>query len=202
MNELVALTGHAGHGKDTIVRILSEDFGFTRISFADPVREMCLAVDPYCPLITEDTYSCSRLSFIVREFGWDEAKKNPIVREYLQRMGTEAVRNILGEHIWANLAMRKCAEVRRAAISDLRFPNEESAIKNNNGIIWRVERTGFVNSVGTSHASEAYSDKIKFDELIINDGTIENLRTKIHALVLNIWGWQYEGEANETELSA
>ena len=42
----VALMGRAGAGKDTVASILTEHRGYARVAFADPLKEMALAVDP------------------------------------------------------------------------------------------------------------------------------------------------------------
>src|SRR5690606_2560032 len=42
----IGLMGYARSGKDTAGAMLHADLGYRRVSFADPVREMALALDP------------------------------------------------------------------------------------------------------------------------------------------------------------
>ena len=64
---IIGLTGYARSGKDTVASILVEDYGFTRVAFADPIRDLLLKINP----ILENGY---RLGEHVKEFGWELAK--------------------------------------------------------------------------------------------------------------------------------
>lgn len=70
-------------------------------------------------------------------------------------------------------------------ITDLRFPNEANAIKAKDGILIRINRPN--NTIETSgiqqHASETALDDYKFDYVVENDGTIEDLIFKIDKIV-------------------
>jgi hypothetical protein len=189
MKDLIALCGYAGHGKDTVVDFLVRDCGRSRVAFADAIREQAIALNPIIRsgrIFSNSVVEQLRLSDILSQcnYDWDKAKKESEVRRLLQRLGTEAGRDIFGENVWIDIAMRKCAGFEYPTISDLRFENEEKAVKALGGIIWRVERTGYDNGVGTSHASEAYLASIKHGELILNDGTLEDLRIKVFKLAV------------------
>ena len=43
---IIGLTGYARSGKDTVAQILVDKFGFTRVAFADPIRDFCYQVNP------------------------------------------------------------------------------------------------------------------------------------------------------------
>ena len=78
---LIGTTGRKQAGKDSFAARLVEAHGFTRVTFADPMREFALALDP----LVDGHY---RLSEIVRSLGWDVAKESiPEVRRTLQRLG-------------------------------------------------------------------------------------------------------------------
>ena len=168
---LIGVSGRKRHGKDTFAARLVERHGFTRVAFADPMREMALALDP---IISEGW----RLSGLVEAFGWEEAKANPEVRRTLQRLGTEAGRGVLGDGIWVDTAMRHARRLGgRVVFTDCRFPNEADAIRDAGGQVVRVMRPGFPDD-GDPHPSETALDRYPFDDLVLNDGTVDAL----HAL--------------------
>ncbi len=174
MNQLIGLCGYAGSGKDTAAAHMP---GWTRVSFADGVREVALAIDPlatsgYCDV--EDEKYETHLSRLVEMNGWDTAKKHHEVRRLLQRIGTEAGRNIIGENVWVDIATRKLEAIGGpVVITDCRFPNEVEAIRRRGGIIIRITRPG-VGPVN-GHASETAIDHIEPDAEVLNDGTPEEL---------------------------
>jgi len=165
---LIGVSGRKRHGKDTFAARLVEHHGFTRVAFADPMREMALTLDP---IISEGW----RLSELVEAFGWEEAKANPEVRRTLQRLGTEAGRGVLGESIWVDTAMRHARHLGgHIVFTDCRFPNEAQAVRAAGGLVVRVSRPGFVDD-GDTHSSESALDNYPFDHIVLNDGTIEDL---------------------------
>lgn len=161
--DCIGITGYAQHGKDTIANLLVAEYGYTRIAFADALKSMALVLDP---IVAENNY---RLGEFVETLGWEEAKKSPEVRRFLQVLGTEAVRGHLGEPAWVNaldLAWFKLGSP-RLVIPDVRFPNEAEYVKKR-GTLWRVNRlnengTGFDNGVGTDHPSEANVSSLPAD---------------------------------------
>ena len=43
---IIGLTGYAQSGKDTLANILVENYGYTRVAFADKIREFLYEVNP------------------------------------------------------------------------------------------------------------------------------------------------------------
>ena len=165
---LLGVSGRKRHGKDTFAARLVERHGFTRVAFADPMREMALALDP----IISDGW---RLAALVETFGWEEAKANPEVRRTLQRLGTEAGRGVLGDNIWVDTAMRHARALGgRVVFTDCRFPNEALVVRAAGGQLVRVNRPGFADD-GDLHTSESALDEYAFDHLVLNDGSIDEL---------------------------
>lgn len=178
---IVGLSGFAGSGKDTAAEVLTREYGFTRVAFADVLREMALAIDPYVELeAASSDYPIvlyHRLSRVIENSGWDHAKNEyPDVRRLLQRLGTEAGRNILGDNIWVDTALKN-HKGHDIVVTDVRFPNELDAIHEQDGISIRIERPG----VGpkNDHASETSLIDALFTHIINNDGTIEELHEKV-----------------------
>ncbi len=179
--------GFAQVGKDETARILVERYDFVRVAFADTLREMCLAVDPYCalddhPLLAVEYDHFARLSRLVAELGWDEAKKIADVRRLLQRMGTEAGRDILGPDFWVTMAFDQkiipaLNNHQDVVVTDMRFPNEIAAVRGVGGVVWRLDRRGIGPQNG--HSSEAAWTKHRPDFYVRNDGTLDELRTEV-----------------------
>jgi len=171
---LVGLSGYARSGKDTAAAALS-DLGFERRAFADAMKTALYRLNPL--ISNGDEYT--GLSNVVDAEGWERAKSRTEVRALLQRFGTQAGREILGEDIWVDTALRNLSE--RTVFTDVRFQNEADAIRSHHGIVIRVERPG----VGpiNSHSSETGLDGYPFNAVIQNDGTVDDLHANVTAEV-------------------
>lgn len=182
--KLIGLSGYARSGKDTVAEYLVKEHGYTRVAFADALRDALYALNPSIPYPFDGQTVQGRLQTLVDNFGWDSCKTAfPEVRELLQRMGTEVGRNLLGPNVWVDIAMRKVAAVDGpVVITDMRFPNEYAAIrKDHNGLAWRIIRPG--TEPVNAHSSETAIDTLPFNETIHNEGTIQELQALIWVLV-------------------
>lgn len=188
---VIGLTGFASAGKDEAAKALVARLGFTRIAFADPLREMLYALNPV--VVFEGGYygttlfpgggmdfwanSGDRVQDLVNAYGWEDAKKVPEVRTLLQRLGTEAGRNILGDNIWVETALKEAARFPAVVFTDVRFPNEARAVRRLGGKVIRVVRPGV--SAVNNHISDAGQAEIEVDYVLHNDGTVEDLHDVI-----------------------
>lgn len=179
-HKLIGISGKKQHGKDTIADHLVANYGFTKVRFADAVREVALDIDPLVSAATiAGALRTYRLSDFVESQGWDEAKKHPEVRRTLQRVGTEAIRKQMPD-FWTTVALQKAHEVNGpVVICDVRFKNEVEAVD-----AWepgsptiRVIRPGMPDN--DDHISETALDDYPFEHVIMNDGTIEDLHRKV-----------------------
>lgn len=165
--------------------------GFQRVAFADVLRDIAYAIDPYVaktdyeealPDALPLQYYYSRLSNVIDVYGWDYAKnKYADVRRLLQRLGTEGGRNILGENIWVDTAFAR-AQGDKIVVTDVRFPNEAEGIRTRGGRVVRVERPG--TGPRNQHPSETSLVDYEFDATILNDGTIEDLHARVRKELL------------------
>lgn len=176
---IVGLAGYAGAGKDTAAQTLVAA-GYRQDSFAAPLKAMALACNP---IVRGD--SPQRLSHLVSDRGWEWAKTFPEVRRFLQRLGTDAVRNHLGEDVWANALMSRWYEADRrdTVVTDVRFPNEARAISDEYmayRLIW-IDRSGI--GPVNSHASDQGLVRHLCTHEIVNDGSVEELHAKILEVV-------------------
>jgi hypothetical protein len=124
------------------------------------------------------------------------------IREFLQKLGTDAIRNGLHEDTWLNAFWIDYKPIGGKMISpnypkdytsgrfefpnwiitDCRFENEYNSVKERGGLMIKVERP----SSGTdNHASETGLDSITdWDYVIQNDGTINDLIEKVKAILI------------------
>ena len=170
---IIGLSGYAQSGKNTVADILVDHHGFIQLAFADAIRDFIYEINPLV--------SCSPTGYLqdlVNLKGWDEAKQEPQVRKLLQSTGV-AGRNMIDEYLWVALTLSQIKDPQegRYVITDVRFPNEAAALTAQGGQLWRIERPG-VDAVN-DHVSETALDAWVFDETIINDGTIEDIKKKI-----------------------
>lgn len=180
---LIAVSGYARAGKDSVGDILVEE-GYERVSFAKIMKDMALAIDPIISFAAYD--SPIRLTDAVLHYGWDETKRRfAESRRFLQRLGTEGGRIILGpalgmgSDIWVEALMRTLDPSGSYVVTDCRFENEAVAVKNYGGTVWRVERPGIV--AANAHISEKSLDNWNFDVRIANDGNLTDLGILVRA---------------------
>jgi hypothetical protein len=177
---IIGLSGYARSGKDEAAKALIEA-GFIRLAFADKLREVLYALNPY---VVDDTgYEHVNLQTVIDDYGWDGYKETPWgseIRRLIQRLGTEAGRQTLWDSIWVDATMNQIVPGQNYVITDVRFPNEANAVKQAGGRVWRIERPGV--GPANTHASEVSLDDWDFDIVVANDVTIEEYHNKIRAV--------------------
>jgi len=162
---IIGLSGYAQSGKDTVAELLCLNYGYTRMSFAQPMRDAIYTLNPMVE-------GGNRVADLVDEYGWDVAKANPEVRRLLQVFGTEVGRKQFGENFWVQKAFDKI-EGNKIVFSDVRFPNEAREIQQYGGQVWRINRHN--HTPVNTHKSEHAMDNFMFKHVIYNDGTLDDL---------------------------
>ena len=173
----IGLVGYSQSGKDTVAEILVKNYGYTRVAFADKIREFLYDLNPMV--------ACSPTGYLqdlVNLVGWDAAKQEPQVRRLLQDLGNSA-RKTIDENVWVTLALGNIDVNQRVVITDVRFENEAMMIKLMGGQLWRVKRVG-VGPVN-DHVSESELEGYKVDQIFVNNGTIEDLEALIKTRMNN-----------------
>lgn len=171
MTRIIGLSGYAQSGKDTIANYLVKNYGFTKISFADPIRNALYTLNPKIDIADmRGIY----LASAVDGLGWENVKADsPEARELLQRLGTEVGREMFGKDFWVNQAMLKAREHENVVFADVRFENEVQAILEASGAVWRVSKPD-VEAINR-HVSETALDTYNFSKHVQNMGSIEEL---------------------------
>lgn len=197
---IIGVAGFLGSGKGTIGDMLITDYGYRVVSFADAVKDATSAVFGWSRTMLEgDTQESRDFRETFDEF-WSEQFGYPVTPRYmLQLMGTEAGRDVFHRDIWVYAVMRKIQlHPGNYVIPDLRFKNEADFIKNMGGKCVRVRRgddpvwfefaekdnltdSDFMTTLYPEvHRSEYSLCGHKFDHIFDNNGSIEDLRNKLH----------------------
>jgi hypothetical protein len=181
---LLGVTGRKGHGKDTVAQILRTRFLWTPVAFADELKRIAKNLWD----LSEEQVNGTLADKERVDPRWGVAP-----RHLLQTLGTEAGRNAHPE-TWIRYLLRTLetwerqdweqgiADLRTGfVVSDVRFPNEASAVRRHGGTVWRVERPGYGSGSYEAHASETSIDLVVPDRILVNDGSIADLEAKIEA---------------------
>ena len=204
---IIGINGYSGSGKDTIGIIvqyltchnvgevsiqevvdgyqdhgwwLEEQSGWEIMKFAGKLKEISSLLTGIPIENFEDQ------EFKKTKLGpeWNIHGMPMTVRELLQKLGTDALRDNLHSNVWVNalFADYHCVPADRAPdgwdcsnwiITDVRFPNEAKAIKDRGGKIIRVDRP-FCKPIN-NHPSEVSLDNWDFDYKIGNVSDLVSL---------------------------
>ena len=165
-------------GKDTVGAHLVAEHGFTRVAFADRVRDLALEIDPLI--------GGARLSDIVSWDGWEQAKRSQEVRRLLINIGVGA-REVFGPNVWVNAAEQKVRALQtdpnfngKIVITDVRFLNEVDWIRSfADNVLWYVRRPG---SPPADEKSEQLNPQL-FNRTVTNNGTLDKLYRRVDTLL-------------------
>lgn len=97
--------------------------------------------------------------------------KNTKLREFIQVLGTDAMRKVIHPNIWVNALFSEFTDDSKWIITDVRFPNEVEKIKEKGGIIIRIGRPLyfrfpiFSEILGELNPCELYNDDLVMDKL-------------------------------------
>jgi dephospho-CoA kinase len=163
---IVMISGRSGSGKDTVGEILKKNY--TRLAFADELKKEV----------------SKKYNIPIELMNSQEGKKTLIpgsektVREILIEHGEEERKK--DKNVWIKKIISKIKKEKNYIITDWRFKNEYEEIKKNYEkiITIRIERKK-INKIENDRGSETELDNYKFDYIVKNDGTIEELKKMI-----------------------
>lgn len=226
---LVGVSGHMGSGKDTvgeIIKYLTSPEAISKGSFSKCkemgyVYETTWSIEKFAAklkLVAQILTGVPAYKFEDQEFKKLEMPNEwsigygkrldgtytdilPMTyREFLQKLGTEAMRDGLHTNVWVNALFADYKDVYAGSwgqgnhmyekpnwiITDMRFPNEFDAVKKRGGITIYVHRpdTHSLQSMIEVHESETALDNHEFDYAIINQGSIEDLVKVVREILI------------------
>jgi hypothetical protein len=180
---IIGISGRMGSGKDTVAKMIQEIDAKYRVEETSiwEIKKYASALKKIASILT----GVPETMFEVPEFkekNMPESWRNTngylmTYREFLQKLGTEAVRNNIHHNAWVNALMSSCTYKDNWIITDVRFHNEMDAIKKKNGIIIRVTRSDQDHK--SYHISENALDSETFDFVIENEGGLTELKNKV-----------------------
>ena len=207
---IISISGKIGSGKDTIAEIIKEKMPAAEWEvkkFAGKLKEVATLLTSI-PIDKFEDQSFKQTSLPSE---WNDTDNEPMtVRDLLQKLGTEAMRQGLHENVWVNALfsdyiptnLQEVSDelaplyptrpmIRNSVtpliypnwiITDTRFPNEIDACVNRGAMTILVQRDSG-NHIGIAHTSEtALDDYNQWDYIIDNTGSVENLRRKVHEI--------------------
>ena len=211
---IIGLVGFIGSGKDTAADYLVNCHGFRRDSFANSLKDAVAYVFGWDRTLLEGRTKQSREWREQVDPWWAERLKMPHLtpRWILQYWGTDVCRNGFHDDIWiASLENKLRHSQDDVVISDCRFPNEIRAIKNAGGRVIRVSRgpepAWYDAAVSVNrgangnttwalshkkmeklgiHASETAWVGTKFDAVLDNNATVDDLFSQVNDLLAGL----------------
>ena len=173
MKQIVLVNGLPRAGKDTYADYLVERYGFTKMSFANILKDI-IAVTFDISIDKLNDYKNNNEPILV------ENEEISNFRLLLQRFGTEGMKKYFGDDIWSELLYKQIAESEfdKIVVPDFRFLSE---FKPNKGIITTVLIKDNRELPLEGHKSdvELYQNNFVFDYTIDNISTLEEYYNKI-----------------------
>lgn len=190
---IIGLSGYAKSGKDTVSEMIQEihpdKWEVKKFSGKLKVIASILTGIPAHQFEDQEFKSSMLGEMWWKNYG--DFYHQTTVRDFLQILGTDAIRNGLHTNAWVNALMadykpRKMDQYSPSnwIITDCRFPNEAEAIKDRGGMIVRVNRPGI--APVNAHPSETALDNWDFDYKIANDSDLISLKQSVQILLNNL----------------
>ena len=198
---LIGIVGFAGSGKGTIGDMLVNDHAFTKLSFADAVKDAVSVIFGWQRHLLEGDTNESRV-FRENKDAWWSARLgyDMTPRLAMQLMGTESGRSVFHTDIWIHTVEKRLGGLDRAVIPDVRFPNEVKFIREQGGFIIRVVRgndplwystalranregnTDIMSDYSVHYSEWAWIGE-QIDYLISNNGTMSMLEADVTHMI-------------------
>jgi len=181
---IISLTSYAGCGKDEVAKIIQKyDSKWQIKKFSGKLKEIASILTGIPKEKFEDQeFKKSMLGaeWMTNGLDYDQMigwVKPMFVRDFLQLLGTNAIRDNLHKNTWVNALMADYSEQSNWIITDCRFPNELIEVKKRLGTSIRINREGI--KPVNNHPSEVALDNYEFDYIIENNGSLEDLDNHI-----------------------
>lgn len=199
---VIGVGGFYGAGKDVYADAVVDNVGFEK-SFMSKFLQKCIRIiNPWIridkhvshPLLRVVHWSPGDMVKYADLESWanyEGAKEQKEVREWLQLMGTEVGRKILGEDTWVRLMREDLLAIKErghnAIVTGIRYPNELALIHEFRGRLVWVTRPGFEPTGATAtHSSEVTLTREDFDHEVLNDGAKKDLQ---YVATTQVNGW-------------
>lgn len=169
--EIIGFAGPAGCGKDTAGAVLITQHGYTRVSFAAPLKRALEAMGFPTPETADEKEA------VIPWLGksW---------RVLAQTLGTEWGRESIHPDLWVTLALRELKPNGKYVFTDVRFENEARLIREFGGRVIHIKGRAHSMSDDTAiHASETGLGIMSGDFVLNNCDTLEAFGAAVSELV-------------------
>lgn len=177
MKKVIGIYSPAPQSGKTFASTVLTNKGYVRLSFAAPLKQMCI---DFLLALGYSKNEAVRFVFTEKEKYIPEVAKT--VRHMLRTLGTEWGRDCIDRDVWLTAFGKTAEKYDKIVVDDVRFLNEAMFLQSMGGEMWKIIRSSAIND--TDHASEGALDSWEgFNRIIENDGTLEQFRKKIDALL-------------------
>lgn len=185
---LIALGHKAQSGKDTVAKLLVEEFGFRQIAYADPLKAACAAA----------------FNVPLHYFYDEKLKMTPVPywpfespARMCQRFA-QGIRAEYGQDFWAKILGRKLeaegffaeGSAQRWVITDMRTPAEAALVREWGGhavLVYRPrELRGDIGRPEDHWTEVALDSYEQWSARIVNDGPLDALHTQTRKVLAQI----------------
>lgn len=192
---IIGVHGKIGSGKDTFADIAINEYNYTQVSFAFPLKDEVAAFlqkyninfeekniwgtqdDKEQPLAISNIDDICKKFFPFTDFKHKSNNGNTTFRYLLQWWGTDYRREMCSESYWVDIFLNTASMYKKVVCADVRFENEVNAIKSINGNLVFIDRPDNFKSNSATHESESLSDTYSnWDYSIYNNDSLERYR--------------------------
>ena len=189
----IGFIGRKRAGKDAAAAYLCDTLGYEQLAFADPLRDIAERINPI--IDKSPTEGCIRYRDAVDYYGYDAAKQAyREVRRFLQVLGTDAIREVLGQDVWVDYLAQRIHELddrteaqgqplRPLVVTDVRFVNEVETLRSLGFMLVRIVRPQTHDGAADPHPSETTLEGFPTDVTVWNDSSLPVLHATLHELV-------------------
>lgn len=149
MKKIIALTGQAGAGKDTLAKLIIEHASLTgcksdrwvKVSFASHLKDVVSLLFNMNRDMLEGVTPEDRAKREQPDEFWSAKMGKPFTpRHALQYVGTDLLRNQLHKNIWVDCLEKKIDSTNaNIIVTDVRFKNEINMLRNKGAMFVRME---------------------------------------------------------------
>lgn len=209
---LICLSGQSRAGKDSVADVLVRDFKYTKVAFADGLRELASSVFdiprnqfidadkkevPFShPIRLDEEHLGLMLSFIENEWSIrvSKASKDKMLtligiemttpRKLLQTIGTEVVRDCISQDFWIKALESKIGNLADVVITDARLTNERNFAREKGALMCLVKRPT-LQSKDSHRAENDLGEDTEYNIIFNNDDTLHRFQIEVNGFFNN-----------------
>jgi hypothetical protein len=188
--KIVALTGPKGSGKDTVAEAIKSIYGHEydveSIAFADPIKKVIQHIFNL-DVTSNDEYDRIKrtdIEYYLPDIGHKTVPGRHVVREIGMMMRNYNV-NQFTDYVDSMFTLNRMNDRKIMVVTDLRFDNEYMMLKSWGSNIVKIIRPQYHYD---GHITERGFDDHLVNHILMNDGSLEYLNTRIRAIMKTILG--------------